>query len=135
MTPQEKARQLRPLITKAAKSLDDGDALNAVELFPTWRTVAEYATDDRVRYGEKLYRCVQAHTSQDGWEPPNVPALWMEVAKPGEIPVWRQPTGAQDAYSKGDRVHYPTVDDPVYESTIDNNVWSPADYPAGWKQI
>lgn len=135
MISVEKARALRALIEKAAASLADEDALEAVELFPAWRTVAEYAIDDRVRYGEKLYRCVQAHTSQSDWTPDATPALWTEVAKPGEIPVWKQPTGAQDAYNKGDKVWYPEKNTTVYESTIDNNVWSPADYPQGWMEV
>ena len=80
----KKAYQLRVKIEKAAVSLTDDDALEAVELFPAWRTVAEYAIDDRVRYGEKLYRCVQAHTSQADWTPDATPALWTEVAKPGQ---------------------------------------------------
>ena len=129
------ALKLRAMIEKAAASLPDKDALEGVELFPTWMTGTSYEADQRVRYEDKLYRCVQAHTSQDGWEPPAVPALWTEVAKPGEIPVWKQPTGAQDAYNKGDKVHYPTASDPVYESLIDANVYSPEAYPAGWKQI
>ena len=133
MRPQDKARALRPLIEKAAVSLDDGDALEAVELFPAWKEDTAYALDVRVRYGEKLYKCVQAHTSQEGWEPPNVPALWTEVAKPGEIPVWRQPTGAQDAYMTGDKVHYPDADGPVYVCTVDNNVCEPSVY--GWELI
>jgi hypothetical protein len=87
----------------------------------------------RISYGGKLYKCVQAHTAQDGWEPPNVPALWTEVAKPGEIPVWRQPTGAQDAYNKGDKVHYPDKDGPIYVSTVDSNVWGPGVY--GWEVV
>ena len=131
----EKARALRALIEKAAVSLDDDDALEAVELFPAWRTVAEYATDDRIRYGDKLYRCVQAHTSQAEWTPDATPALWTEVAKPGEIPVWKQPTGAQDAYNKGDKVWYPEKNTTVYESLFDNNVWSPVDYPQGWMEV
>lgn len=135
MTPQEKARSLRPFIEKASVSLVDEDALEAVELFPSWQTDKAYAADERIRYGEKLYRCVQAHTSQADWTPDVTPALWTEVAKPGEIPVWKQPTGAQDAYRIGDKVHFPTADDPVYESLIDYNVYSPAEYPAGWKQI
>ena len=125
---RERALQLRAMIEKASVSLPDEDALEAIELFPAWAVDTAYAAD-------QLYRCVQAHTAQDGWEPPNVPALWTEVAKPGEIPVWRQPTGAQDAYNKGDRVHYPDADGPVYESTIDNNVWSPEAYPAGWEEV
>lgn len=130
-----KAFQIRAMIEKASASLGDEDALDAIELFPLWRIGIDYEADQRIRYGDKLYRCVQAHTSQEGWEPPAVPALWTEVAKPGEIPVWKQPTGAQDAYNTGDLVHYPDADGPVYRCTIDNNVWSPADYPQGWEVV
>ena len=52
-----------------------------------------------------------------------------------DIPVWVQPTGAHDAYQTGDKVHYPTIDDPVYVSLIDGNVWSPDAYPAGWQEM
>ena len=123
------------MIVKASASLTDEDALSAVELFKAWRPGADYAAGERVRQGGKLYRCEQAHTSQDGWEPEKTPALWTEVEKPGEIPVWRQPTGAQDAYNKGDRVHYPNAAGPVYESLIDANVYSPEAYPAGWRAV
>lgn len=131
MTPQEKARALRPMIEKAAISLSDEDAIGCVELFPAWAADADYTVDERIRYGGKLYRCVQAHTSQADWTPDATPALWTEVAKPGEIPVWRQPTGAQNAYNKGDKVHYPDADGPVYVSIVDNNVWEPGVY--GWE--
>lgn len=135
MKPQDKARHLRPLIERAAVSLSDSDALTAVELFPAWVVDTAYTVDERIRYDGKLYRCVQAHTSQTEWTPDATPALWTEVAKPGEIPVWRQPTGAQDAYQTGDRVHYPDADGAVYESLIDNNVYSPEAYPAGWAVV
>lgn len=133
MKPQDRARAIRPIIEKAAVSLPDEDALEAVELFPAWAADTAYPLDIRVRYGGKLYKCVQAHTSQTGWEPPNVPALWTEVAKPGEIPVWKQPTGAQDAYMTGDKVHYPDKDGPVYVSTMDYNTWVPTVY--GWERV
>ena len=84
MISVEKAKALRALIEKAAVSLDDEDALEAVELFPAWAVGKAYATDERIRYGEKLYRCVQAHTSQADWTPDAAPALWTEVAKPGQ---------------------------------------------------
>ena len=132
---REHALMLRRMIERAAVSLGDEDALFAVELFPTWKADTAYAANERIRYGEKLYRCVQAHTSQSDWTPPDTPALWTEVAKPGEIPVWKQPTGVQDAYNTGDRVWYPEKNTTVYESLIDGNVWSPADYPQGWKVV
>ena len=127
--------KLRELIEKASANLNDEDALESVELFPSWAVGTAYTLNQRVRYGEKLYKCVQAHTSQSDWTPDATPALWTEVAKPGEIPVWKQPTGAQDAYMTGDKVHYPTADDPVYQSTIDYNVYSPEAYPQGWELV
>lgn len=125
-----KVRELRRMIEKATVSLPDEDALEAVELFPAWAAVTAYTVGQRIRYGEKLYRCEQAHTSQIGWEPPAVSALWTEVSAPGEIPVWRQPSGAQDAYRIGDKVYYPDADGLVYCSIIDNNVWEPGVF--GW---
>ena len=127
--------RIRAMIEKASVSLGDDDALEAVELFPVWATGTAYSIDQRVRYGDKLYKCVQAHTSQDDWTPDATPALWTEVAPSGTIPVWRQPTGAQDAYNIGDKVHYPTADDPVYESLINANVYSPEAYPQGWQLV
>lgn len=132
---REHAYKLRELLHKASASLTDEDALEGVELFPPWAADTAYEAGVRVRYMGKLYRCEQTHTSQEGWEPPAVPALWTEVAKPGEIPVWRQPTGAQDAYMTGDKVWYPERDTTIYVSLIDNNVWSPADYPQGWEVV
>lgn len=120
--------------TKAAlATLDDETALDVTVLFPEWKSDTAYAADERIRYGEKLYRCVQAHTSQADWTPDATPALWAEVAKPGEIPVWKQPTGAQDAYQKGDKVHYPAKGDPVYISELDANIWEPTVY--GWSLV
>lgn len=127
------AYKLRALLHKASASLTDEDALDGIELFAPWAADTAYEAGVRVRYDEKLYKCVQAHTSQEGWEPPAVPALWTEVAKPGEIPVWKQPTGAQDAYMTGDKVHYPDAAGDIYVSTIDNNVWEPGVY--GWEVV
>ena len=133
MTPQEKARQLRPLLVKASASLSDEDALEAVELFDSWALDTFYERGVRLRYGGKLYRVEQAHTSQADWLPDITPALYTEVAHPGEIPVWRQPTGAQDAYNTGDKVHYPDKDGPVYVSIVDANTWPPDVY--GWEAV
>ena len=132
---REHAYKLRDLLHKAAASLPDEDALEGIELFPAWAMGVAYTADTRIRYDGKLYRVVQAHTSQADWLPDSTPALYTEVAKPGEIPVWRQPTGAQDAYNKGDLVHYPDADGPVYRSTMDSNVWAPDAYPAGWEVV
>lgn len=123
------------IISEVSEILTDEQAADVPQVFPEWATDTAYKVDDRRRYGSKLYKCLQAHTSQADWTPDVAVSLWVEIAKPGEIPVWRQPTGAQDAYNTGDKVHYPDADGPIYESLIDANVFSPADYPAGWQLV
>ena len=130
MTLTERARELRPYIEKAATNLTDEDALQAVELFPQWATGHAYAVDERLQYKNVLYRVVQAHTSQADWTPDITPALFVVVSL-DEWPEFVQPTGAHDAYKKGDKV---TFNGKHYISLIDANVYSPAAYPAGWKE-
>ena len=48
-----------------------------------------------------------------------------------EYPVWVQPTGAHDAYKTGDKMTY--TDGKRYICQMDNCVWGPDTYPAGWK--
>ena len=78
ITPQ-RAAELRPVIEAAAVSLPDGEAAAAVELFPKWEYPHDYAAGDRTADGGKLYKCQQAHTSQEGWKPSATPALWVVV--------------------------------------------------------
>ena len=80
ITPQ-RAEKLRPVIEAAATSLSDGEAAKAVELFPKWEYPHDYVVGDRVNdiSTNKLYKCVQAHTSQALWEPAATPALWVVI--------------------------------------------------------
>ena len=130
MSYTERARALRPYIEKAVVSLPDEDALQAVELFPQWVVDHAYAVDERLQYNGVLYRVVQAHTSQADWTPDKTPALFVVVSL-DEWPEFVQPTGAHDAYKKGDKV---TFEGKHYISLIDANVYSPTAYPAGWQE-
>ena len=111
-------------------SLPDEDALQAVELFPQWVVGHAYAVGERLQYKNVLYRVVQAHTSQADWTPDKTPALFVVVSL-DEWPEFVQPTGAHDAYKKGDKV---TFEGKHYISLIDGNVYSPTAYPAGWQE-
>ncbi|MDQ1647750.1 MAG: hypothetical protein QOJ50_3934, partial [Cryptosporangiaceae bacterium] len=44
-----------------------------------WAPNKPYTVGQVVTYGGKRYSCRQAHTSLVGWEPPNVPALWLAL--------------------------------------------------------
>lgn len=121
-----KAKQLRKLIEQLAITLDDETALKGIELFPMWTIDLAYAVDDRVQHGGTLYKCVQAHTSQEHWTPDATPALWVVVTVE-EWPEWVQPTGAQDAYAKDAKV---THNGERWISDVHSNVWEPGVY--GW---
>ena len=61
--------------------VDDNTALRMVKFYPEWASDTDYTAGFKVRRGGKLWRCVQAHTSQTGWEPENAPALWTEICE------------------------------------------------------
>ena len=131
MITRTHAHTLRKLIEKAAATLKDTDALEGIELFPKWSDDYEYSVDDRVRYGETLYKCLIAHTSQPSWTPPDSPSLWVRVDDPShEFPEWVQPTGATDAYAKGAKVSH---NERHWISEIDANVYEPGVY--GWYEV
>jgi hypothetical protein len=126
----EQARKIRADMNAVTATLTDEQGLELIALFEPWALKA-YAVGDRVRHGDKLYKCVQAHTAQDNWTPDATPALWTPISVE-EYPLWVQPTGAQDAYMTGDKV---TFEGKRYISVIDNNTWSPTAYPQGWKLL
>ena len=136
MITRTKAYKLRELIEKASSSLDDKDALDGIELYPIWAVGIEYKIGDRIRYDNILYKVLQDHTSTVSWTPDTAISLFARVLIPDPevIPVWEQPDST-NPYMKGDKVHFPTINDPVYESLYDYNIKSPAAWPDGWKLI
>ena len=127
MSILQDARAMRAFIERAAQSLDDAEALQAVCLHPHWAAGKAYAAGYKVQHGGILYKCVQAHTSQADWTPDATPALWVVVSI-DEFPEWVQPTGAHDAYNIGDKVSY---NGKHYICTADANVYAPGVY--GWE--
>ena len=119
-------------------NLTDEQALQVPLMFPKWQVRKAYVVGDRVLYLGELYKVLQAHTSQDGWQPDVAPSLFAKnlIVKDDngeqvDIPEWVQPDST-NPYMIGDRVMF---NGKVYESLIDNNVWSPSDYPQGWEEV
>lgn len=100
-----------------------------VDWYKQWAASESLSVGDRRAYDGLLYEVIQAHTTQDGWEPPNVPALFKRVWTE-EYPEWVQPTGAHDAYAKGAKVSH---NGKKWVSTADANVWEPGVY--GWDEV
>ena len=115
---------------------DENKLLEVSDLFPIWGEGMDLKVDEKIQGfldGELvLFKVIQAHITQLGWEPENTPALFTRVGYEGEVLEWVQPTGAQDAYNTGDRVLF---EGNTYESLIDANTYSPTAYPAGWQIV
>lgn len=126
------AKELRKKIESLANTMPDEEAVDTPELFPMWNLSAHYEEGDRVCYEGRLYKVKQGHDAQADWNPVDATALFAEIL-PGqegtEIGEWVQPDST-NPYMKGDRVTY---NGKTYESTVDNNVWSPDVY--GWIEV
>lgn len=133
MSLTDLAIRMRPYVEKAVQSLNDEEALEVPNLYPKWKPGQEYAAGYRLLHDGVLYCVLQPHTSQEGWTPNAAPSLFAKVLipDPDVIPEWEQPDST-NPYMKGDKVRF---DGKIYESLIDNNIWSPAAYPAGWREV
>ena len=81
--PLTESEVSRMLITQQINTLtvDDNTALRMVAFYPEWASGTDYTAGFKVRRGGKLWRCVQAHTAQAGWEPENAASLWTEICE------------------------------------------------------
>ena len=62
-------------------TVDDNTALRMVEFYPEWSAGQAYTAGYKAHRGGKLWRCLQAHTAQTGWEPENAASLWTEICE------------------------------------------------------
>ena len=132
MTRRE-AKLFIEAVVKLRNIATDEMSLQVLNLYPTWKAEVNYSVGDRVLYNDTLYKVITAHISQETWTPVDAPSLFAKVLIPDEniIPEWVQPDST-NAYMTGDKVVYNGI---VYVSIIDNNIWSPEAYPAGWSVV
>ena len=139
MNRLQAAEQLRRALQMFSVGLTDEQAMEVVAIYDEWVVNKTYAVGDFVTYGvngvgdPQLYKVAQAHTSQSDWTPDATPALYVAIGLDNEgYPIWSKPTGAHDAYNKGDIVDYNGT---LYKSLTDGNVYSPDEYPQGWEVV
>lgn len=133
----QRAEQLRRVLQLFAATLETKQALEVAAIFPTYQVNRSYAAGEYLTCGvndvgdPQLYRVVQAHTSAEEWPPASTPSLYEPLGLDDHgYPVWQQPSGAHDAYNKGDIVNYNGT---LYISLVDGNVWTPGAYTGLWE--
>lgn len=133
------AEQLRRALQIFAATLSEEQALEIASVYPAWTPERYYKTGDILSNGTnpvgdpQLYKVVQDHMSQAIYPPgAGTESLYTAIGLDASgYPVWAQPSGAHDAYNKGDVVNYQGA---LYESLVDGNVWSPEVYAPSWKK-
>jgi len=125
------ARKFRAEFVKLRELATDEMSLQTPNLYPIWKEDVVYTVGERVLHNETLYKVLQNHTSQTGWEPDVAVSLFAKVLIPDEnaIPDWEQPDST-NTYKTGDKV---THNDKTWVSTVDNNSWEPGVY--GWEVV
>lgn len=123
----------------ARLTVDDETALNALDLYPRWEdNIGLTVTSDdiakglnRYQHNGELYKVVQPTVFQTQYEPgaEGTSSIFVKISLE-EWPKWVQPTGAHDAYAKGDKV---THNSKKWISDVDANVWEPGVY--GWTEV
>lgn len=72
-------QDLIDLLVEARTTLTDAKALQYMEMYPHWQTDLSVKVDERYQHEGKLYKAVQAHTTQSDWTPDTTPALWIVI--------------------------------------------------------
>lgn len=127
MITRDRAYALRRLIEKASAFLDDADALDGVELYAVWKPDTLYEANERLRYGDKLFRVRQDHTSQAQYPPGiDTAALYAEIVADEEAGTRDNPI-AYDGNMALEQGKYYTQAGVLYLCTRDtiNPVYNP----------
>lgn len=135
----QRAAEMRKAIQMWAASLVDNEEamITIPSIYPEWEIGKKYKIKDVISYGInsvgdiQLYQVLQEHTSQEQYTPDVANSLYKAIGIDASgIPIWVQPLGATDGYTKGDIVMY---NNKKWQSDIDANVWQPGVY--GWTEI
>lgn len=130
---RERAYRLREMMHKAAISLDDKDASAAPELFPRMKydgSLISYQT--RINWNGTVKMAAVDLWDTEENNPDNAPALWSDLKYRDGIRIIPEVITAAEMFAKGEKGWW---GDELYESLIDANVYTPAQYPQGWEKI
>lgn len=131
MTLKELALKLRPYIEQAAQSLDDQTASDAAELFPRLRQNGSLiAAGTRINWNGTVKRAAVDLWDNAGSTPDAAPTLWEDLAYRDGIRIIPETITAGTAFSEDELGWWGDV---LYRSKVNNNVYTPAQYPENWE--
>ena len=132
MTRKE-ALRLRAIAEQAAASLDDKNASTAATLFPRLRQDgALVKSGTRINWNGTLKQAAVALWDTADNSPDSAPELWADIQYRDGYRIIPETITVTTAFAKGEQGWW---GDTLYRSTINANVYTPEQYPAGWEQV
>lgn len=129
----ERARMLRKNIIVSSASLEDKVASETPELFARLNQNGEL-----IKVGTRInWKGVLKRASVDLYDtlennPDNAPTLWEDIEYKEGYRIIPQTITVGTAFSKDELGWW---EDTLYKSLLDNNVWTPEQYPSGWEIV
>ena len=117
----------KPILEKALNLLNKDEVYYVKFLFPLLDLNREYQIGERFQYNDKIYEAKQVALGNNFLKENSNSFEEIKYSK-DFLEEWN----SNKIYAQGDRVNY---GEHTYESLIDNNNWSPQDFPMSWKLI
>ena len=129
----ERARMLRKNIIVSSASLEDKVASETPELFARLNQNGELIkVGTRINWNGVLKRAsVDLYDTLEN-NPDNAPTLWEDIEYNEGYRIIPQTITVGTAFSKDELGWW---EDTLYKSLLDNNVWTPEQYPSGWEIV
>ena len=132
-------RDARTLAAQAVAGEADGTALiEQEEKIPTWRQrdFSDVSVGTPYKWQGQVYKLWQQHdaTQQPDWSPDKAVSLWdvCHTTNPAKAKPYAVPQGSRGLYQTGECCLW---EGQVRRSKVDNNPYSPADYPDNWEAV
>ena len=125
---------VKKMLSTGAEELSDEDALDVAAVFPTWASMVgkKVLAGKRLWWDGRLWKTTQyIQELLSNWTPEAAVSLFTEVSV-AEIREITDPIPAENPFMKDEKGRWKGE---VYVSQIDNNIWTPDAYPAGWQKI
>lgn len=129
----ENARKLRAAVIKATAGLDDKIASTIPDLYPRMTYNGELiSAGTRINWNGSIKRAAVDLWDREENNPNLAPTLWEDIEYRDGFRIIPTTITAGTAFASGELGWWNGV---LYRSTLDNNVWTPEAYPAGWEVV
>lgn len=130
---REQAIAFRRLVELGAVSLSDKDVSTAPDVLPRMNYSGELIKNGtRIKWGDRIKRAAVDLYDREDQNPDNAPTLWEDVLYKDGIRIIPETITPGLAFQKDEQGWWK---DQLYVSKIDNNVYTPEQYPQGWSVV